>query len=248
MIQAIIIDDESKCISLLQKMLADAFPEINIVATCTQPEEGIKAIRIHEPDIVFLDIEMPNKNGFEVLEATRDIPFNVVFTTAYQQYAIKAIKFSALDYLLKPVDADELKDAMFRFKQKQKNEQRDKQLNLLFDNLKNNGNAYSRLSLSTSEGVLFINTTDILYCEASGGYTFFYMKNGDKLITSRTMKDYEDMLPQNHFFRIHHSFLINLAEIKRYVKGDGGTAIMSNNVELPVSKRKKEDFVRQLKL
>jgi two-component system LytT family response regulator len=245
-IQAIIIDDEKKCISLLQKMLATAFPEIQIIATCTQPEEGIKAIRIHEPDLIFLDVEMPNKNGFEVVDATKDIQYNIIFTTAYQQYAIKAIKFAALDYLLKPIDADELKEAMFRFKQKQKTEQRDKQLNVLFDNLKNNKNSFSRLSLSTSEGVIFINVTDILYCEASGGYTFFFMKNGDKLITSKTMKDYEEILPAHLFFRIHHSYLINISEIKRYIKGDGGIAVMSNNTELPVSKRKKEQFLKTL--
>jgi two-component system LytT family response regulator len=191
---------------------------------------------------------MPNKNGFELVEATKDIPYNVVFTTAYQQYAIKAIKFAALDYLLKPIDADELKEAIFRFKSKQKNEQRDKQLNLLFDNLKSNTSNYNRLSLATNEGVIFINTADILYCEASGGYTFFYMKNGDKFITSKTLKEYEEILVENHFFRIHHSYLINLSEIKRYIKGDGGTAIMSNNIELPVSKRRKDDFVKKLKL
>jgi len=248
MIHAIIIDDEKKSISLLQKMLNDAFPEVNIIATCTQPDEGIKAIRIHEPDIVFLDIEMPNKTGFDVLNATKDIAYNVIFTTAYQQYAIKAIKFSALDYLLKPVDAEELREAMFRFKSKQKNNEREKQLNLLFDNLQNTNNSFNRLSLSASTGVIFINTADILYCEASGGYTFFFMKNGDKHITSKTMKEYEDILPPAQFFRIHHSYLINLAKIKRYIKGDGGTAIMSNNTELPVSKRKKDDFVKRLKL
>lgn len=245
MIRVIIIDDEKKCISLLQKRLQEAFPELEIVAMCALPDEAIKAIRILEPDLVFLDIEMPHKNGFEVLESTKDIPFDVVFTTAYQQYAIKAIKFSALDYLLKPIDADELKEAVYRFKQKQKNEQRDKQLTVLFDNLKNN--SYNRLSLSTNEGVIFLNTTDIVYCEASGGYTIFHMKNGDKLITSKTLKDYESILSESQFFRIHHSYLINTFEIKRYIKGEGGIAIMSTNDELPVSKRKKDDFIKQLK-
>lgn len=248
MIHAIIIDDEKKSISFLQKMLNNAFPEVNIIATCTQPDEGIKAIRIHEPDIVFLDIEMPNKTGFDVLNATKDIAYNVIFTTAYQQYAIKAIKFSALDYLLKPVDAEELREAIFRVKSKQKNNEREKQLNLLFDNLQNTNNRFNRLSLSISTGVIFINTADILYCEANRGYTFFFMKNGDKHITSKTLKEYEDILSPAQFFRIHHSYLINLTEIKRYIKGDGGTAIMSNNTELPVSKRKKDDFVKQLKL
>src|SRR5476651_801063 len=170
MIKAIIVDDEKKCISLLQKMLADVFPEVEIITATTQPDEAIKAIRTQLPDLVFLDIEMPNKSGFEVLEATRDIDYTIIFTTAYHQYAIKAIKFSALDYLLKPIDADELRDAMIRFKLKQKNHRHDNQLNLLFDNLKNQSGNFKRLSLATNQGVIFINTTDIIYCEASGGY------------------------------------------------------------------------------
>jgi len=248
MIKAIIVDDEKKCISLLQKMLVDVFPEVEIITATTQPDEAIKTIRTQQPDLVFLDIEMPNKSGFEVLEATRDIDYTVIFTTAYHQYAIKAIKFSALDYLLKPIDADELRDAMIRFKLKQKNHRHDTQLNLLFDNLKNQGGGFKRLSLATNQGVIFINTTDIIYCEASGGYTYFHMKNGDKLITSKTMKDYEDVLTGNDFFRIHHSYLINTAQIKRYIKGEGGIAVMSNNAELPVSKRKKDEFIKCLGL
>jgi two-component system, LytTR family, response regulator len=248
MLQAIIIDDEKKCISLLQKMLQQQYPDVQIVATTQSPEEGIKLIRQLEPDLVFLDIEMPNKNGFEVLEATKDVHCNVVFTTAYQQYAIKAIRFSALDYLLKPIDADELSTAMQRYFTLTKSKQREQQLNMLFNNLKNISQPFSRLSVATNEGVIFINTNDILFCEASGGYTNFFLKNGDKLLTSKTLKDFEEILIDHSFFRIHHSYLINLSEIKRYVKGDGGTAIMSNNAELPVSKRKKDEFVKHLKL
>ena len=248
MAEAIIIDDEKKCISLLQKMLLNTFPEIEIVATATIPEDGIKLIRKHEPDLVFLDIEMPNKNGFSVIEATRDVPYKVIFTTAYQQYAIKAIRFSALDYLLKPIDKDDLSNAVLRFYSLKKNNHQDAQISMLFDNLKNISQPFTRLSVATTDGVIFINISEILYCEASGGYTFFFMKNGDKVTASKTLKDYEDILPTNSFFRIHHSYLINLSEIKRYIKGDGGTAIMTNNVELPVSKRKKAEFVTQLKL
>lgn len=247
MINAIIIDDEKKCISLLQKTIEKQFNDINIVATAANADEGITLIRQHEPDLIFLDIEMPNKNGFDLLMAFDDINFDVIFTTAYNQYAIKAIKFSALDYILKPIDPDDLKTAINRFKQKQKTSQKN-QINLLFDNLKNLKNTFSKISVSTNEGVIFLNITDIIYCEATGSYTQFYLRNNEKLLSSRTLKDFDELLAEHNFFRIHHSFLININEIKRYIKGDGGSVIMSNGDEVPVSRRKKEEFMRKLHL
>jgi len=248
MITAIIIDDEKKCISLLEKMIRQSLPDVNILATATQSEEGIKLIRQHEPDLVFLDIEMPKKNGFEVLDATKDIPYEIIFTTAYNQYAIKAIRFSALDYLLKPVDADELTYAIQRYKSKHVSDTRQQQIEMLFSNLKNLSQPFHKISVATLEGVIFINTSDILYCEATGSYTILYLGNGEKLTTSRSLKDFEELLYEHSFFRIHHSYLININEMKRYIKGDGGSVIMSNNVELPVSKRKKEEFLKKLHL
>ena len=247
MITAIIIDDEKKCISLLQKTIEKQFSDISIVATAANADDGIKLIQQHEPDLIFLDIEMPNKNGFDMLAAFDEINFDVIFTTAYNQYAIKAIKFSALDYLLKPIDADDLKLAISRFKQKQRSSQKS-QINLLFDNLKNLNHAYSKISVSTNEGVIFLNTADIIYCEATGNYTQFYLRNNEKLLSSRTLKDFEELLAGNNFFRVHHSYLINLNEIKRYIKGDGGSVIMSNTDEVLVSRRKKDEFMKKLNL
>src|SRR3982751_4952801 len=149
MIQAIIIDDEKKCVSLLEKIIRQSLPDINIIATATQPEEGIKLIRQHEPDLVFLDIEMPKKNGFEVLEATKDIPYEIIFTTAYNQYAVKAIRFSALDYLLKPVDTDELVHAVQRYKQKHLSDARQEQIEMLFSNLKNLSQPFHKIPVAT---------------------------------------------------------------------------------------------------
>lgn len=248
MIQAIIIDDEKKCISLLEKMLKQNLPDVQIAGTATQPEEGIKLIRQTEPDLVFLDIEMPRKNGFEVLEATRDIPYEIIFTTAYNQYAIKAFRYSALDYLLKPVDTTELINAVQRFKARHKTNSRQQQIDLLFNNLRNLSQPYNKISVATTEGVIFINITDILYCEATGSYTTLFLKNSDKLVTSKALKDFEELLLDHPFFRIHHSYLINLNEIKRYIKGEGGSVLMSNTTELPVSKRKKEEFLKKLHL
>ena len=248
MIHALIVDDEKKCISLLQKMLHTAFPEIEIIASSTNPAEAIKLILKHEPNLVFLDIEMPNLNGFEVLKATRDIQYDVVFTTAYQQYAINAIRFAALDYLLKPIDKDELIQTIHRYKAKYKKSNQQQQFDLLFDNLKNITNPSNKISIATTEGVIFINTTDIIYIEASGSYAKLFLKNGESLLCSKNLKEFEEMLLNRSFFRIHHSFIINTNEIKRYIKGEGGIVILSNATELPVSKRKKEDFIKTLHL
>lgn len=248
MIQAIIIDDEKKCISLLEKMLKKQFPDIQIAAVTSQPEDGIKLIRQLEPDLVFIDIEMPRKNGFEVLEATKDIAYDIIFTTAYNQYAINAIRFSALDYLLKPIDETELTQAVQRFKAKHQSDSRQQQIDLLFSNLRNFTQPYNKLSVATTEGVIFINIPDILFCEATGSYTTLHLKSNDKLVTSKTLKDFEELLEAHSFYRTHHSYIINLNEIKRYIKGDGGSVLMSNAAELPVSKRKKDEFLKKLHL
>lgn len=248
MIQAIIIDDEKKCISLLEKMLKQQFPDVQVAAVATEPEEGIRLIRQLEPDLVFIDIEMPRKSGFQVLEATKDVPFDIIFTTAYNQYAIKAIRFSALDYLLKPIDETELTQAVQRFKAKHQSASRQQQIDLLFSNLRNLSQPYNKISVATTEGVIFINIPDILFCEATGSYTSLHLKSNDKLVTSKTLKDFEELLQEHSFFRTHNSYIINLNEIKRYIKGDGGTVLMSNAAELPVSKRKKEEFLKKLRL
>ncbi len=247
MIKTIIIDDEKKCVSFLQKLLQQ-HTDVEVIATTSNADEGIKLILQHNPDLIFLDIEMPNKNGFEVLEAVKDINLNVVFTTAYQQYAINAIRHSALDYLLKPIDKTELANAIHQHKVKQKKEVQQQQFNLLFSNIKNIHQAPLRISIATTEGLVFINICDIIYCEASGSYTNLFLRNNEKLLSSKTLKDFEEMLHANSFCRIHHSFLVNSNEIKRYAKGDGGTVIMSNKAELPVSKRKKDDFLKHLQL
>lgn len=245
MIQTVIIDDEIKCISLLEKMLGQ-FPDIKIIATTTLAEEGIKIIRQTEPDLVFLDIEMPKKNGFDVLEATKDITFDIIFTTAYNQYAIKAIRYSAFDYLLKPVDITELTQSLQRFKSKQQAETRQQQIDILFTNLRRLSQPYNKISVATTAGIIFIDIPEILYCEATGSYTILYLKSNEKLVTSKTLKDFEELLQDHPFCRSHHSYIINVNEIKRYIKGDGGTVIMSNKKELPVSKRKKEELLKKL--
>ncbi len=248
MLQAIIVDDEKKCIVLLEKLLEQMQEQVKIVGTFTNPEDAVMYIKQHEPDLVFLDIEMPKLNGFEVVEATREIGYDVVFTTAFNQYAINAIRVSALDYLLKPINKLELFNAVNKLITKKKNEQRQQQFDFLFNSLKSTNQLNNKITIATTEGVVFIEVADILYCEANGSYTTLYLRNNDKLLSSKTLKDFEEMLEQHPFFRIHHSYLISLNDIKRYIKGDGGTVVLSNKIELPVSKRKKDDFLKKLKL
>jgi len=246
MINAIIIDDEKKCISLLRHLLQNHCPEVNIVASADNAADGIAAIEAHQPDLVFLDIEMPGKTGFELLNSLPDIGFDIIFTTAYNHYAIRAIRFSALDYLLKPVDVDELKNAVARLEKNRYRKGRQENIDLLVQNIRSLQPHYSKITLSTQEGLVILHVNEIVYCEASGTYTIFYLKNKEKITVSKTLKEYEELLKAHPFFRLHNSFLVNLNEVKKYIKGDGGSVIMSNGDEVLVSKRRKEEFLQAL--
>jgi two-component system LytT family response regulator len=246
MITAVIIDDEKKCVSLLKHLIENHCADIKVVAEAGDALQGLGVIQMFKPDIVFLDIEMPGKSGFELLSALPEINFDIIFTTAYNQYAIKAIRFSALDYLLKPVDPDELKNAVARlYKKHHKNEQR-ANIDLLVNNIRSPQPNFSRITLSTQDGLVILHVNEIVYCEASGTYTIFYLKTKEKIMVSKTLKEYEELLKDHHFFRVHNSYLINLDEVKKYIKGDGGSVIMSNGDEVFVSKRRKEDFLSSL--
>ena len=246
MINAIIIDDEKKCISLLRHLLENHCPDVTVVATAGNATEGIAAIETHRPDLVFLDIEMPDKTGFELLNSLPDIGFDVIFTTAYNHYAIKAIRFSALDYLLKPVDLDELKSAVARVEKNRGKKGRQENIDLLVQNIRSLQPGFSKITLSTQEGLIILHVNEIIYCEASGTYTIFYLKSKEKITVSKTLKEYEELLKAHPFYRLHNSFLVNLNEVKKYIKGDGGSVIMSNGDEVLVSKRRKEAFLQAL--
>lgn len=246
MIKAVIIDDENKCISLLKHLLANNCPQVQVVGEADGAATGIELVNQHKPNLVFLDIEMPGKTGFELLNSLPAIDFHVIFTTAYNHYAIKAIRFSALDYLLKPVDIDELKAALARIDKAEVKKNKHESISLLVNNTRAANHNFTRITLSTQDGLVILQINEILYCEASGSYTFFYLKNGEKLTISKTLKEYEDLLKDNQFFRVHNSYLINLNEVKKYIKGDGGTVVMSNGDEVFVSKRRKEEFLEAL--
>lgn len=245
MLQAIIIDDELKGRIALRQKLQDYCPEVELCGEAANGEEGLLLIDKTHPGIVFLDIEMPRMNGFEMLHQLKSNNFHLVFTTAYDQYAIKAIKYAAFDYLLKPVDIDELRTVINRILQQTAHPNTTRRLEILEENF-HPKSSLSKIAIPTMEGLLFFNTSDIIHLEAQSNYTVLYFTNHPKLIASRTLKEFEDILPVDVFFRTHHSHIINLNFIKRYIKGDGGQIELSNGDYVDVARRKKEEFLKTI--
>jgi two-component system, LytTR family, response regulator len=236
----IIIDDEKHCLKTLTNLLETWFPEVEILATCHESTKASDLIRKHKPDFIFLDIEMPLLNGFDLLSAFETIDFDVIFTTAYDTYAVKAIKFSALDYLLKPVSREDLDAALEKIRTKHSSISK-AQLQLA-------AAVHNRLlpeiiALPIADGLTFASVNDIVYCMADGGYTRMYMIDKCEILLSKTLGDVDELLSDYDFFRIHHSSLINLKQVKKYIRGEGGEVVMSNGQSLPVARTRKTDFL-----
>ena len=244
MIRTIIIEDEPVSREMLTLMLQRHKADIEIVDTCSNPTDGIESIALHQPDLIFLDIQMPKMNGFDMLKKIPNINFEVIFTTAFDQYAINAIRTSALDYLLKPVDDEDLSAAIEKCRERMAEKKSKHQFDHLFNNLSNKNPLDKTLALSASDGITFVKMSDILRVEANGRYAKFYLLNKDTIVVSKTLGDFEDILSANQFFRIHDSSIINLNHIKKYIRGDGGTVVLSDNTELDVARRRKDDFVK----
>jgi two-component system, LytTR family, response regulator len=246
-LRAIIIEDDENCRDTLRDLLGKHCPDIHVVKECGDVASGVTALNEAEIDILFLDIELPDGLGFDILNRVEHIRFKTIFTTAHNEYAIKAIKFSALDYLLKPILADDLKEAIARFKATQETqEQQRAQLKILRDHLTPRHDGQDRIALPTQDGYSFVDLRDIVWCEAQSNYTTVSLVRGAALIVSRTMKEFEELLVEHGFFRIHNSHIINLHHLKKYVKGKGGYVIMSDNKELEVAARRKEEFIERI--
>lgn len=245
MLKSIIVDDEHKSRESLRILIEDFCDSVKVCKVCQNVAEGLQAIEECEPDVVFLDIQLQRETGFDLLAQIKKIDFEIIFTTAYSEYAIKAFKFSAIDYLLKPIDIEELKRAIDKVNQRRYDNISDR-LQHLLHNLKTPTSGNYKLALPTSDGLIFIKVTDIIYCEASSNYTQIVTEDGKKYIVSRTLKEYEEMLADHDFYRIHNSYLINLNAIKKYIRGEGGYVIMNNDQSLDVSKRKKEGFLDRI--
>jgi two-component system, LytTR family, response regulator len=240
MIKAIIIDDEMHCRKTLGMLLKEYCPDVEVMELCSDAEMGMKAIEKFKPDLVFLDIEMPRKNGFEMLEQFSEIPFAVVFTTGYDQYAIKAFRYSALDYLLKPVEPKELIASIHKV-QTQKQLPAAEQFQMLLNKISNKKDVFPKIPVPTSDGYELIPVEQLLFCESHDNYTYFNLKNKKKIIACRMLKDVEEQLSDFPFFvRVHHSYIINIREVTKYVRGEGGYVIMSDGSSVNVSRSRKE--------
>jgi two-component system, LytTR family, response regulator len=249
MIKTVLIDDETRLLSSLQTMLKRNCPQLDVVAVCRSADEALIKIKETNPELVFLDIAMPGKDGFELLSEIGDIHFRVIFVSAHDEYSLRAFKFSAVDYLLKPVNEDELMAAVKKAEQTifQEHTLR-KSIEALIHNMKpQTSTQEKKLCLATLAGFHVVNLSDIVYCEAEGPYTTFYLLNDKKICVSRPLADYEVLLIDDDFLRVHKSFLINLHHTREYRRGEGGVVIMSNDVEIYVSRRKKDTFLEKIK-
>ncbi len=244
MIRTIIIEDEPVSREMLTLMLQRHTADIEIIDTCSNPTDGIESIAKHQPDLVFLDIQMPKMNGFDMLKKISNINFEVIFTTAFDQYAINAIRTSALDYLLKPLDDEDLTAAIGKCRERMMEKKTKHRFENLFNNLSNKNPLDKTLALAASDGISFIKMCDILRVEANGRYAKFYLLNKETILVSKTLGDFEEILSANQFFRIHDSSIINLNHVKKYTRGDGGTVLLSDNTELDVARRRKEEFIK----
>lgn len=246
MITAVIIDDERHSVETLTWKLNKHCPQVDVKATFTDPVEGLEHLQQDPPDLLFLDIEMPLLNGFELLQKMEDTPFDVIFTTAYDEFGVRAIKFSALDYLLKPVQIDELKLAIEKHMEKANAQLTSTQLKVLFSNIREEKQGRpGKIALATKESIEFVFPEEIIACSSDSNYTMVYLDSGRKKLISRTLKDIEELLSDHQFFRAHHSHLVNLRHVKEFIRNDGGYLIMSNQMTLPVSRSRREDLLKQ---
>ncbi|MEL6590089.1 MAG: LytTR family DNA-binding domain-containing protein [Bacteroidota bacterium] len=240
MLTAIIIDDEEDARESLRLSLQQFCPQLQILKVCDGPLEGVAAIKAHAPNLVFLDVQMPHMSGFDLLESLDEIHFQVIFVTAHDRYAIKAIRFSALDYLLKPVDIEELVAAVNRATTNTQGQD----LSPVLHNVRNRLGQEGKLAVPINDGMIFVDIQQIIYCQAEGAYTRLMLAGRAPLLVSKRLKEFENILDPNYYCRVHHSSIINLNQVDRYVQGEGGYVLMSNQDQVSISRRKKEEFMR----
>lgn len=248
MVNAILIDDEAILLNGLQIMLGQLCPQVNIVAGCTSADDAKIKIKQLQPQLLFLDINMPGKSGFDLLNEIDITNIEIVFITAHNSYALQAFKYSAIDYILKPVDEEELVEAVKKACKKIEDKHWKNGLESLLHNIKISTRPQEmKLCLPSVAGFEVIDIKDIILCVAEGAYTNFILTGNKKITTSRPLLDYEQLLQDNSFIRVHKSNLINVNHVKQYIRGEGGSVILSNGMEIEVSRRKKEHFIEIMK-
>lgn len=244
-INAVIIDDEAGNRENLQLMLARHCPQVRILANAASATEGISIIQRHQPDLVFLDIEMPHRSGFDLLEELPAADFEVIFVTAFDQYAIRAIKFCALDYILKPIDIVELTQAVARVQEQLTKNRQNENLRIFMEN-RLQPTRVKKIALPTADQVDFVAVDEIIRCQGESNYTHIFLQDGRSILVSKTLKEYEQLLTEYNFLRVHQSHLVNVAEVSAYIKRDGGYIVMSDGAQVSVSRQKKEQVLQRL--
>jgi two-component system, LytTR family, response regulator len=245
MLKVILIDDEPDCVRLLARELSTHCPTVQVVGQTSSSEEGLRLIQVLNPDLVFLDIEMPRLNGFQLLEKLGDIAFGLVFVTAYNEFAVKAFRFSALDYLLKPVDSTELQQAVAKAMSRQRVDNR--QLDMLRTQLHTRHLA-DKIAVPYQNGLLFLPVKEILYCEADNNYTRIKATQNRHFLLTKTLRDVQEVLEEQGFVRVHRQYLVNIEQIKLLMKGEGTYLIMNNDMSIPVARNQKDKLMQQFGL
>lgn len=239
-IKAIIIDDEVNNIENLQIIIKEYCTGVEVVGTAQNVDAGLELIIQHNPDLVFLDIQMPGKSGFDLLTALPKINFEIIFITAYDKYGIRAIKFSALDYLLKPINIDEFKIAIAKAKEKIEVKKQNLNIENLLQYLKSGNREVPKIALPTLKEIMYVKVTDIIRCEAANSYTTFYLQNNEQVLVCKTLKEFAELLKPHNFIRTHQSHLVNINSIKSYLSEDGGTLLLNNLQKVPISRQNRE--------
>ncbi|NND52970.1 MAG: response regulator transcription factor [Flavobacteriaceae bacterium] len=240
---AILIDDEPMALDSMSRMLDKHCANVKVIGKTKSPEEAVQLIDALKPDLLFLDIAMPRMDGFALLNAITYKNSQVIFTTAYDEYALQAFKTSAADYLLKPIDVTELKKAVQKVDEQLQGDSTQNYITDLFERLQQSKKNITSIGLPTMEGLDFVKIDNIIYCKSDGNYTQIYLQDGQQLLVTRKIKFMEEKLEKDQFVRVHNSYLVNLNYVKKYMKGRGGTLILSNGDSVPVSVRKKNDFL-----
>lgn len=249
MIRTILVDDEPRGLNTLNRLLHEYCPELKVVAECADAESAKEKIELLEPQLVFLDISLPGKTSFDLLTELETVNFEIIFVTAHNQYTLQAFHYSAVDYLMKPIDEDLLTDAVKRAVKRITAHTVNNNISTLLHNLqKSQSNQEMKLCISSLRGFQVVELKDILFCEASGSYTEFYFKDERHVVSAKPIYEYEELLADAGFVRIHKSYLVNLMHVKEYVRGEGGAVILSNDKEVEVSRRRKDIFLARMKV
>ncbi len=246
-LRGIIVDDERSSLQNLQQKLTEFCPDISVIASAEKPEDAILLIRQHKPDVIFLDIEMPRMSGLRMLNELTDYTGEIIFTTAYNHYAVDAIRISAFDYLVKPISITELQNAVARLLKYKQSETKER-LDILRQSLTERKSQEDKIAVPTSDGMEFILIKNILHIESSSNYSKIYFTDGKHMLVTKLLKDFEDLLMPYKFYRVHNSHLINLSCIKKYIRGDGGQVILQDDTYIDVARRKKDEFLRLISL